>query len=212
MTPPHFDAEFQADLDTLLLWRRDVRQFRADALPDALVDDLLRAATRGPSVGNSQPWRFVKVASPARRRAIIDHVESQNQMAAAGYRDDVRRHYDALKLHGLADCPVVLAVFCLPDPAAGQGLGRATMNETLVYSTVCAIHGLWLKARAHGVGLGWVSIVEPGVMAGLLEVSPDWRFVALLCLGYPESEASAPLLETAGWQARLPLDEMVVQR
>lgn len=207
MSGPDFSPVFVEQLATLFAWRRDVRHFQTTALPDGTLDHLLDRACLAPSVGNSQPWRFVRVLSEEKRSAILAHVEAENQKAAAIYRDETRAAYDALKLHGLREAPEHLAVFCNPDPAAGHGLGRQTMPETAAYSVVMAIHTLWLAARAIGVGIGWVSIVDPAGMNSLLDVPEHWRFVALLCLGYPARESETPELVRRHWQDRLPADQ-----
>lgn len=207
MTGPVFPPDFAGQLDTLLTWRRDVRHFWATPLPDGTLDHLLDRACRAPSVGNSQPWRFVRVVSVERRAAIVAHVEAENRRAAAIYDDEARAAYDALKLHGLREAPEHLAVFCELDPKAGRGLGRQTMPETLAYSVVMAIHTLWLSARAIGVGMGWVSIIDPAAVNGMLDVAKDWRFVAMLCLGYPVEDSQTPELVRRHWQDRLPADQ-----
>lgn len=207
MTKQTFLPAFVDDLDRLLTWRRDVRHFQTMALPDGTLDHLLDLACLAPSVGNSQPWRFVQVCSEERRRAIIAHVDAENRRAAAIYQDKARAAYDTLKLHGLREAPEHIAVFCQLTPEAGHGLGRQTMPETTVYSAVMAIHTLWLTARAIGVGMGWVSIVDPATMNALLDVPKDWRFVALICLGYPTQESGTPELVRCHWQDRLPADQ-----
>lgn len=203
MTSPVFTPKFAEQLHTLLIWRRDVRHFQTRPLEPGLLGTLLDLACLAPSVGNSQPWRFVQVRSPERRAAIIAHVGAHNAKAAALYHDDERAAYDTLKLHGLIEAPEHLAVFCDMEPNEGRGLGRQTMRETLIYSTVLAIHTLWLAAQARGVGMGWVSILDPCAMAPLLDVQPDWRFIGYLCLGYPVDHHDVPELERRGWQARI---------
>jgi 5,6-dimethylbenzimidazole synthase len=190
-------------LDDLLIWRRDVRHFETLALEDGMVDALLDRACLAPSVGNSQPWRFVRVLSPELRVAITTHVEAENARAAALYSDEKRVVYDALKLHGLREAPEHLAVFSEHTPEEGHGLGRQTMPETLAYSTVLAIHTLWLAARARGVGVGWVSIVDPVTVSTLLNVPSDWQFIGYLCLGYPIGAHDVPELDRTGWQMRI---------
>ena len=207
MTGPIFTSAFAEQLDTLFAWRRDVRHFQNCPLEEGTLNHLLDSACLAPSVGNSQPWRFVRVSSDERRAAILAQVEAENRQAAVIYGDETRAAYDALKLHGLRDAPEHLAVFCEIDPEAGHGLGRQTMPETLCYSVIMAIHTLWLAARAMNIGLGWVSIVDPAAMNGLLDVPEDWRFVALLCLGYPVEEHVTPELVRRHWQDRLPHDQ-----
>lgn len=202
---PRFDAAFRAEFATLLAWRRDVRRFRTDTLPEGIVERLVEAAALAPSVGNAQPTRFVRIGAPALREALASHVDRESERAAACYEPARASAYRALKLHGLREAPVVLAVFCDEAPEAGHGLGRRTMPEMLRYSTVMSIHTLWLAARLEGIGLGWVSIVEPVEVAALLDVPAHWSLVALLCLGYPETPSRQPELERQGWQGRLPV-------
>lgn len=201
-TAPDFDAAFQAKLEDLLVWRRDVRHFRRDPLPDGLLARLVALADLAPSVGLSQPWRFVRVASPERRALVLENFEAANAEALADYSDDRAALYARLKLSGLREAPEQLAVFADLAPLAGQGLGRRTMPETLQYSAVCAVHTLWLAARAAGVGLGWVSILDPARVGRDLQVDESWSLVAYLCLGYPQEQHDDPELERRGWQAR----------
>lgn len=204
MTEPVFDPAFRDQLGSLLAWRRDVRHFHKRALPEGLLDKLLETACHGPSVGNAQPWRFVRVLSPERREALAVQVDAQKHVASDRYSGDRKALYDGLKLHGLREAPEIVAVFCDEQGSAGEGLGRATMPETLCWSVVTAVHTLWLATRAHGIGLGWVSIIAPDGVNALLELPAHWRFIALLCLGYPERETKTPELVRHGWQDRLP--------
>ncbi|WP_294191188.1 5,6-dimethylbenzimidazole synthase [uncultured Sphingomonas sp.] len=206
MTAPVFDATFRDQFVALLRWRRDVRHFRRDALPAGELDTILDAARLAPSVGNSQPWRFVRCCSDDLREQLAAHVDQQSTAAATAITDLERSaSYAKLKLHGLREAPEIVAVFSDDNPAAGHGLGRATMPETLRYSTVLAIDHLWLAARVRGVAVGWVSILEPRFVTALLDAPAGWSLVALLCLGYPEQETDTPELERRGWQARQPL-------
>ncbi|MCF8587843.1 5,6-dimethylbenzimidazole synthase [Gordonia liuliyuniae] len=197
-----FDREFVAEFDELLRWRRDVRRFRTDPLEPGVLDEILASAELSPSVGNSQPWRWVEVRSPGPRALVKATFERCNSAALAGYDGARARDYATLKLSGLDDAPVHLAVFCRPDPDQGAGLGRRTMPQTLEYSVVMAVSAFWLAARARGVGVGWVSILEPGDVVAALDVPDDWALVAYLCVGYPESLDETPELERLGWQKR----------
>lgn len=210
--PPNFDAAFGARFRDLVLWRRDVRRFRRDPVDDNLVLSLLELAGRAPSVGHSQPWRFVLVEADERRAAVRASFERANSLAMEGYWGEERNRYVRLKLAGLDAAPVQLAVFADEATEAGAGLGRQTMPETLRYSVVGAIHTLWLAARAEGLGLGWISILEPDVVTKALDVPGGWTLVAYLCLGWPEEEHLDPELVRHGWQGRIPLAEIIVRR
>lgn len=197
----------------LLRWRRDVRHFRSDPVAPADVHALLAATALAPSVGNAQPWRFVRITSPALRQALADHVDMEVTRAAdrhIGTERDAR--YRALKLHAIAEAPELMAVFCDEAPDAGHGLGIATMPEMLRYSTVMAIHTLWLAARARGIGMGWVSILDPVQVTVMLDVPAHWSLIALLCIGYPSHDSATPELEQRGWQAREPWRDRIVTR
>lgn len=201
MGPPVFDDAFLHDLDALFAWRRDVRRFRADPVDEAHLHACLAAAHRAPSVGNSRPWRFVRVSDPGRRAGVAESFARCNAAAAAGYDPDRAAQYRALKLAGLKEAPVHLAAFCDAATGTGLGLGRASMPETLAYSVVGAVQCFWLAARARGLGVGWVSILEPAAVTAILAVPETWRLVAYLCVGYPVEEHLDPELERHGWQA-----------
>jgi len=202
LTSPRFGPAFRAELMELFTWRRDVRRFRRDPVDPALLDSLLAAASLAPSVGLSEPWRFVTVDDPARRAAVRASFVRCNAEALAAQSGDRATLYARLKLAGLDEAPCHLAVFAEAHPAQGHGLGRTTMPETTVFSAVMAVHTLWLAARAAGLGMGWVSILDPAAVKAALAVPAEWVLVAYLCLGFPEAETDTPALETAGWEHR----------
>ena len=210
--PPDFDAPFRARLEDLFRWRRDVRRFRAEAVEDALIDELIGLAALAPSVGNSQPWRFVIVADAGRRDKVTADFEARNADALADYDGQQAKLYASLKLAGLKEAPVHLAVFADTETTAGRGLGRKTMPEMLEYSVVGAVTTLWLAARARGLGMGWVSILDPDKIAEILEVETSWKLIAYLCIGYPQEQHLDPELDRAGWQKRADVSTFVVRR
>ena len=185
----------------MFAWRRDVRRFRDDPIPDEIVEQLVATTAFAPSVGYSQPSRFVRVDDGTRRGGIIAEYERCNGEASQRYGGEQHERYVGMKLAGLREAPIHLAVFVDTETARGSGLGRRTMPETLAYSTVLAIHTLWLMARAMGVGVGWVSILDPRVVSRILDVPQAWSFVAYLCLGYPKEEHLDRELVRAGWES-----------
>ncbi len=203
--PPSFGAVFRVRFTELLRWRRDVRHFRPDPLPPGLLDGLLDLADLAPSVGLSQPWRFVSVDDPVRRAAVRQSFETANEDALRDLSGDRAARYAKLKLAGLDEAPCHLAVFSESAPDQGHGLGRRTMPETTIYSTVMAVHTLWLAARAAGLGLGWVSILDPADVTAVLDVPPAWTFIGYFCLGYPQVDSEIPELERLGWERRVPV-------
>jgi len=211
--PPEFDSHFQRQLFSLFQWRRDVRRFKSDPLSDDILVQLLTAANLAPSVGLSQPWRFVQVTDPARRTEVRENFLRANEEALADYHGERARSYARLKLAGLDDAPVHLAVYCDETTTQGHGVGRKSMPEMLRYSVVTAVQNLWLAARSLEVGVGWVSILEPEGVNGSLSVPEEWALIAYLCIGYPQQEDSAePELERLGWEERHTLSEMLIRR
>lgn len=211
-TPPTFDAPFRAQLLDLFRWRRDVRSFRPDPVPAETLSALLTAANLAPSVGLSQPWRFVTVDDAARRATVRASFQACNADSLASQEGDRAARYARLKLAGLDEAPCHLAVFSEDDPAQGHGLGRRTMPETTAYSAVMAVHTLWLVARAHGLGVGWVSILDPAVVCAALDVPADWRFIGYFCVGVPQAAAEVPELERLGWEVRRPAEHFILRR
>ncbi len=210
--PAPFDEAFRARLRDLFVWRRDVRRFRRDALPPGTLDRLIEIACLSPSVGLSQPWRFVIVDDPGRREAVRDEFRACNADALKTYSGDMATRYAALKLAGLEEAPCQLAVFADGATETGHGLGRRTMPEMVEYSVVTAVSLMWLAARAEGIGMGWVSILDPARINAILDVPGAWRFIGYFCLGYPESESDRPELERAGWERRHDAVSCVLRR
>ncbi len=207
-----FDDQFRHQLRELFIWRRDVRRFRTDPLPDGALERLIDVACLSPSVGMSQPWRFVIVEEAARRRAVIDDFKVCNADALACYSSERAARYAALKLSGLEEAPGHLAVFADKASDIGHGLGRATMPETIEYSVAAAICSMWLAARAEGVGFGWVSILNPARIQEILEVPASWKLIGYLCVGYPQAEFDRPELERANWEYRRSSKELTHRR
>jgi 5,6-dimethylbenzimidazole synthase len=209
---PEFGPAFRAKLYDLLKWRRDVRGFERTPLPPGTIERLIAIACLSPSVGLSEPWRVVIVDDASRRAAIRACFEACNRQALEMQNPDRAALYARLKLAGLDDAPCQLAVFADHGTAQGAGLGRLTMPEALDYSVAIAIHTLWLAARAEGIGLGWVSILDPARIAAILDVPAAWSFIGHLCIGYPEACDDRPALEREGWERRHPPEGALLYR
>jgi len=190
--------------------RRDVRRgFLPEPMPDDLLGRLLEAAHNAPSVGLMQPWRFIVVRDIGVRQRIHNIFLSANKQALAGYEGEQQRNYAGLKLEGILEAPQNLCIVCDSQSSQGHQLGRRTMPETALYSAVCAVQNLWLAARAEGIGVGWVSILDPNELRRALEIPDHITPVAYLCLGYVETFAAVPDLERAGWERRTPLSSVI---
>ena len=196
--PPVFDQDFREKLADLFAWRRDVRRFRTDAVAPELIASLRAQAELAPSVGDSRPWRWVEPTQP-QRAAMRVNFSRCNARALESYEGEQAKLYASLKLEGLDRSPLQFAVFCDHAVTRGKGLGRATMPQMLDYSVVGQIMLFWLAARAAGIGVGWVSILDPEQTRIDLEQPEDFGLVAYLCVGWPEEEHLDPELVRRGW-------------
>ena len=205
-----FSAEEKRGLYRAIHERRDVRaQFRPDPIPAAVLARLLSAAHAAPSVGFMQPWDFILIDDPALRHAVKQMFARENERAAANYESERAELYRSLKLEGISEGPLNLCITCDRTRGGPHVLGRNTVLDTDLFSVCLAIQNLWLAARAEGVGVGWVSIVDPRELAQLLGLPEQVYAVAYLCLGLVTEFLPAPELQDAGWRERLPLQELL---
>jgi nicotinate-nucleotide--dimethylbenzimidazole phosphoribosyltransferase len=202
------DDDARAALAAVIDGRRDVRRFRPDPVDDALIERVLSAAHRAPSVGLSQPWRFVVVRSTETRARVRALAERERARQAPSFGPRARAFLDQ-KVEGVLEAPVGVCVCCVPPPAGTEVLGRATIPATDIYSTACAIQNLWLTARAEGLGVGWVSFYRPDELRAVLGIPEAVEPVAWLCVGWPDERPVRPGLERAGWAQRRPLADVV---
>jgi nicotinate-nucleotide--dimethylbenzimidazole phosphoribosyltransferase len=204
------DEADRAGLEHAVFARRDVRRFRPDPIDDALVRRLLAAAHAAPSVGHSQPWRFVLVRDPGtRERAAL--LADRERLAQAAELDPVAgQHLLDLQLEGIREAPLGVVVACDRRTAASGVLGRRTFPDADLWSCACAIQNLWLTARAEGLGVGWVTLFPPAELSVLLGLPAGVEPLGWLCVGWPDERAPDPGLERAGWSQRLALDDVVL--
>lgn len=218
MPQPTSDEEKAKPFDTLereavyraIGSRRDVRRgFLPEPLPEDLLMRILAAAHSAPSVGLMQPWRFIVVRSREVRTEIHAAFQTANQQAAQIYHENRREQYASLKLEGILQAPQNICVVCNPQSEQGHGLGRQSMPETAIYSSVCAVQNLWLAARSEGVGVGWVSILSPSDLSRILRIPREIVPIAYLCIGFVDKFEDGPELERVGWERRAPLGNVI---
>jgi len=199
-----------AGLYDVIKARRDIRRFRPDPIPDDVLTRILTAAHAAPSVGHSQPWRFLLVRDPALRDQAAVLTDRERLRQAAALEPEAGRRLLDLQLEGVREAPLGVVVCCdRRAPAAGV-LGRATFADADLWSCAAAIQNLWLSARAEGLGLGWVTLFRPEDLSALLNLPAGVETLGWLCLGWPDERPPAPGLERAGWSRRMPLTDVIV--
>ena len=205
-----FDEPTITALHTVIAARRDVRRYRPDPIPPELLGDVLASGHRAPSVGHSQPWRFIVVTDQTIRDRAALLADRERLRQAEQLSPDRRARLLDLQLEGIREAPQGIVVACdRRAPAAGV-LGRASFPDTDLWSCACAVQNIWLAARAAGLGVGWVTLFQPADLAELLGLPEGVETLGWLCIGWPDERPPAPGLERNGWSSRLPLDDVVL--
>ncbi|WP_088312577.1 5,6-dimethylbenzimidazole synthase [Kineosporia sp. R_H_3] len=198
-------------LEHVLRARRDIRRYRPDPVPGDHLARVLAAGHAAPSVGHSQPWRFIVVTEPTTRERAAAMADRERLRQAALLEPDRGRRLLDLQLEGIREAPVGIVVTCDRRAAAGGVLGRATFPDADLWSCACAIQNMWLMARGLGLGMGWVTLFDPVELASLMILPDDVETMGWLCLGWPNERPPEPGLERHAWSKRAPLEDVVLR-
>ncbi|MDP3920087.1 MAG: 5,6-dimethylbenzimidazole synthase [Candidatus Omnitrophota bacterium] len=210
MGQPDITAAERDAVYKTIFGRRDIRKhFTAEPIPVAMLGRILKAAHHAGSVGYMQPWSFIVVDDVGVKARVRESFLREREAAAEKFDAERREKYLSYKLEGILESPLNICVTCDRNRIPGEVIGRNSMRETDVYSTVCAVQNLWLAARAENIGVGWVSILNRQDLHEILNIPPKHVIVAYLCLGYVSEFPEIPELEAAGWRSRLPLEDLV---
>ena len=206
----NFNDDERAAVYKAIMLRRDIRrQFESTSIPRDVLVRILSAAHHAGSVGFMQPWDFILVEDQQTRQSVRDSFLAERDRSAGFYEGERKELYLSLKLEGILESAMNLCVTCDRTRGGPHVLGRSSILETDLYSTCCAIQNLWLASRAEGIGVGWVSILDPKQLSMLLGLPEHVVPVAYLCLGYVREFPDGPELQRAGWRQRMPLSELV---
>jgi nicotinate-nucleotide--dimethylbenzimidazole phosphoribosyltransferase len=190
--------------------RRDIRHFRPGvAIDDAVLERILFAAHQAPSVGLSQPWGFVVIRDPAARERVHRSFLRCREAESSRFSGEKRQTYLVHQLEGIRESALNVCVAVDLRDRGEAILGTTVQPEAVRASACCAVQNLWLAARAEGIGVGWVSIVEPAVLRRELSLPAGVEPIAYLCLGHPIAFRRRPMLEETGWRASVSLEEAV---
>ncbi|MDB5007488.1 MAG: cob(II)yrinic acid a,c-diamide reductase [Mucilaginibacter sp.] len=203
-------SQQEADLlFEIIVNRRDVRgnRFTEQEIEQEKVNQILLAAVNAPSVGFSQPWEFVIIKSKEIKERIKATFNEENEKASKLFVDEKQQQYNRLKLEGIFEAPLNIAIFY--TDADKPVLGQTSMKEVGLYSVVCAIQNIWLMARALNIGMGWVSIIDPEKVKRILNAPENNKLVGYFCLGYTNGFLAQPELETLKWENRKQMSDMI---
>jgi 5,6-dimethylbenzimidazole synthase len=199
-----FSPEMRRGLYEAIFRRRDMREFRPDAVPDDVLARVLIAAHHAASVGFTQPWAFIIVRDLERRREVKRVFEEERAKNSQQFEGARREKFLSLKLEGILEAPLNLIVTCEPERFGPGVLGKVSLRDVEVYSTCLAVENLWLAARAEGLGVGWVSIMRNEDLSRIFSIPANVIPLAYLCIGYVPDFPERPILESAQWAKRLP--------
>ena len=203
------EAERTAVYKAIML-RRDIRRhFESTPIPHEVLVRILSAAHHAGSVGFMQPWDFILIEDRGVRQRVLDSFVRERDRCANLYEGPRRELFESLKLEGILESALNLCVTCDRRRGGPHVLGRSTILETDLYSTCCAVQNLWLASRTEGVGVGWVSILDPQQLSTIVGLPNHVVPVAYLCMGYVREFPDGPELQRAGWRQRIPLSELV---
>ncbi|MEW7277589.1 5,6-dimethylbenzimidazole synthase [Aquimarina sp. 2201CG1-2-11] len=205
-----FTKDEQQLLEEILVHIRDVRgnRFLKTPIPKDAMDTILEAALAAPSVGFSQPWEFVLIKDQQTKQAVKATFSEETKKAALSFEDQKQQEYIQLKLEGILESPLNMAVFY--KPKEGPVLGQTSMPNMGKYSVVCAIQNMWLMARSLNIGMGWVSILDPEKVKKVLNAPPENQLIGYLCFGYTDMFYNQPELELRKWERKKLQKEVVI--
>ncbi len=206
-----FNDKEQALLEEIIAHRRDVRgnRFLNTPISQESIDRIIEAALAAPSVGFSQPWEFVLIHDQKTKEAVKETFSEETARAAMQFTDEKQKEYIKLKLEGILEAPLNMAVFY--KPAEGPVLGQTSMPNMGKYSVVCAIQNMWLMARSLNIGMGWVSILDPEKVKQVLGAPDQNQLIGYLCFGYTDMFYNQPELELKKWDRKKLQKEVVIK-
>lgn len=205
-----FSIEDTESIYKVIATRRDIRRFKTDPIPPDTVGRILEAAHLAPSVGFMQPWNFILIESAEVKKRLAWAADKERRALAIHYEENNRAsEFLALKIEGLKEAPLTICVTCDPSRGGSHVLGRNSIPETDMMSTACAIQNMWLASCVEGLAMGWVSFYKKSDVRDILNIPPHIDPVALISIGYTDVYPKAPILETANWEKRQTLKNLI---
>jgi nitroreductase len=200
--------------------RRSLRQFTDRPVDRAVLERLFEAAITAPSSTNRQPWRFACVTAPATRAAVVAAVrrrteEMKAEIARGHHAEDFGDYGDfffeplegaqAIVVPQYREYPDLIAQLIASGGGDPARYDTAGSMQAELCSTSAAIMCLLTQALAEGLGACWMAgpMVARRDIQALLGISPPWRMVGAVALGWP----AAPPERRPG---RKPIDKVVV--
>jgi len=148
--------------------RRSIRAFTEDPVSEEEVEKLIEAARSAPSAGNIQPWEFVVVREPERKKGLCEA---------------------ALDQTFIEEAPVLIVV-CANVWRSGQGYGSRGVNLYSLQDTAAATQNMLLAATALGLATCWVGAFQEEQARKILNIPDGVRPVAIIPIGHAAEKPS----------------------
>jgi iodotyrosine deiodinase len=202
--PSHDAVRAAWSFTHLMGTRRSVRDFSSDPVPDSVIEAAVSAAASAPSGANVQPWRFVVVTSPERKRRLrlaaeAEEREFYDRRASEDWLEALAPIGTDWHKPFLETAPAVIVVFEVHQ-------GPSSPKPYYVKESVGIAVGLLIAALHHA---GLVTLPHtPSPMRFLNEVCDrplEERPYLVMPVGYPAAGARVPDLD------RKPLDDIMIR-
>jgi coenzyme F420-0:L-glutamate ligase / coenzyme F420-1:gamma-L-glutamate ligase len=178
------------------LMRRSVRQFSAEPVDPATVEEAVSEALTAPAPHHTRPVRFVWIRDHATRVRLLDRMKEQWRADLTGDgrpADSVERRLDRGQI--LYHAPELVIPVMVPDGAhAYPDAARTTAEHTMFTVAVgAAVQALLVALAVRGVGSCWIgsTIFSQDLVRTELDLPSDWEPMGAIAIGHP-AEATGP--------------------
>ena len=186
------------DLFEAMYTQRAIRYFKTDPVPEEVILKLVEAATKAPSGGNSQNWKFIVIRDPELRRRISEYYKTAWDAAYGGQPVETRVRISSSHLSKHMHEVPVLILACVQHDGSPGTMGRGS-------SIYPAVQNLLLAARGLGLGSVLTTLHKQSEkeIKQLLGIPDNVETAALLPIGYPTEGARY------GPTSRRPVEEVL---
>lgn len=185
------------DLHRFMRTRRSIRRFKADLIPDSVIEEILTTATFAPSAHNRQPWRFAVLTELSAKTRLAESMAKNFQQELENDKlppDEISARIARSK-DRILSAPVVIILSVDMSEMDTYPDSRRTKAEYIMATQSAANAGMQLLFAAHAEGLGGVWVCSPlfaqETVQQILDLPKSWEPQAMFLLGYPAENPEA---------------------
>ena len=190
-------SEHSHNFMQLMLSRRSIRDFSSKAVPDKVIENILKTAISSPSGANKQPWSFVVVKSKSLKKKIRIAAEKEEkkfyeQRATDEWLKDLNKFETNWEKPFLEEAPALVIIFKQSyDNRGGKKRKNYYVNESVGIATgflLTAIQNAGLVCLTHTPS-------PMGFLEKILERPKNEKAYLLIPIGFPAKDAQVPVLD-----------------